>query len=297
MGSDEGFSDGADLGGGATREFDLELVAGFAEPIDEAFSGENGGGGDGEIAFGFGALFEENAASAFHERAFDEFGFSELVAEGARAIGSLGEKIFDCFGMAPSEEAVEVMEFLVELIVAFGSDDNHRMGGAWSMADELGESADSLVGADAFAVLNSGFDEGTGDGLIDKAARDDEGTEEVPFAAFIDAKMWSKHFWLSGFFVSEASFTEDFWFEAEGDKVLGAFALEDDLGTFLVNGDVQAIFDGVEEGVGFWGKLIAVGEEDGLEFRGLEGGEGRGVEGDGWGGIRIRLLEVVFRHE
>ena len=297
MGSDEGFSDGLDLGGGATREFDLELVAGFAEPIDEAFSGENGSGGDGEIAFGFGALFEENAASAFHERAFDEFGFSELVAEGARAIGSLGEKIFDCFGMAPSEEAVEVMEFLVELIVAFGADDNHRMGGAWSMADELGESADSLVGADAFAVLNSGFDERAGDGLIDKAARDDEGTEEVPFAAFIDAKMWSKHFWLSGFFVSEASFTEDFWFEAEGDKVLGAFALEDDLGTFFVYGDVQTIFDGVEEGVGFWGKLIAVGEEDGLEFRGLEGGEGRGVEGDGWGRIRIRLLVVVSGHE
>ena len=133
--------------------------------------------------------------------------------------------------------------------------------------------------------------------MIDKAARDDEGTEEVPFAAFIDAKMWSKHFWLSGFFVSEASFTEDFWFEAEGDKVLGAFALEDDLGTFFVYGDVQTIFDGVEEGVGFWGKLIAVGEEDGLEFRGLEGGEGRGVEGDGWGRIRIRLLVVVSGHE
>ena len=145
--------------------------------------------------------------------------------------------------------------------------------------------------------MNSSFDEGSRDGLIDKAARDDEWSEEVAFAAFIDAKVWGKHFWLSGFFVAQASFAEDFWFEAEGDKVLGAFSLEDDLGAFFVNGDVQAIFDGVEEGVGFWGKLIALGEEDGLEFRGLEGGEWRGVKGDGWGGIRIRLLVVVSGHE
>ena len=50
----------------------------------------------------------------------------------------MDEKIFDCLGMAPSEEAVEVAKFLVELVVAFGADENHGMGGAGSMADELG---------------------------------------------------------------------------------------------------------------------------------------------------------------
>ncbi len=139
-------------------------------PVDESFSGQDRGGCNSRITFGFSSLFQFNASSALQESPLDKTRISELVAEGPRAVRAEFEEIFNDSGMAPGKKAVQVAEFFVELVVALGADGDHRVGGSRGFADHPGEIADALVAADPFAVLNPVFEEAPSDLRFDVGA-------------------------------------------------------------------------------------------------------------------------------
>ena len=66
------------------------------------------------------------------------------------------------------------------------------------------------IGADRFAVADAGFEESPGDDVVRIGAGDDERTEKIALAAFIDAEVRGEAFGVVEVLVAEAGFAEDF---------------------------------------------------------------------------------------
>ena len=56
------------------------------------------------------------------QRIFNNMHVGELVRQGARAIGFLGQQVFDHARMTPAKQRVEITEFSIELVVFLRSD-------------------------------------------------------------------------------------------------------------------------------------------------------------------------------
>ena len=274
---DEGAGGFENSSRGALGKFDSPFFFGGGEPIDELFAGQDGCGGDGIVAFGFGLLAELDLASALHEGALEDARVGELVAEGGRAIGLSLAEVFDHPGMAPSEEAVEVADFFVERIVFFRRDDDDLADEPRRGADDFGQLADLCVGADGFAVADAGFEEMAGDGFFRVSTGDDERTEEVAFAAFIDAEVRGKTLGVVDLLVAEARFTEDFGFECELDEIFGVLALDDGFRSFFVNGHGHSGFLPEVKGVRSRLEFEPLLDEKGAQLVRLFGGQDHGV--------------------
>lgn len=99
------------------------------KPVDEFFSGENGGGCHGVVGLRLGALIKDDFLSVLHEGAFENLDVGEFVGKSTRAIGSEFAEIFDGAGVPPCEQAVEVADLGEEGVVAIGADDDDGLGG------------------------------------------------------------------------------------------------------------------------------------------------------------------------
>ena len=116
-----------------------------SEPVDEFLAGENGGSGDGVVRFGLGSLVKDDVAALFHQGSLKHANVSELVGKGARTFRPEGAEIFDDAGVSPSEQAIEIADFLEKRVVAVGSDGDDALRCA-GLADGGREVADALVG-------------------------------------------------------------------------------------------------------------------------------------------------------
>ena len=76
---------------------------------------------------------------------------------------------------------------------------------------------------------------------IDIDTGDHQRPEKVALAAFVDAEMRLEHFGIENLFIAELGFSEDLGFEPEFDKIFRASALDDELWSFLVNGDRELV--------------------------------------------------------
>lgn len=266
-----------DGGGSAFGKLGAPFFFGGGEPVDELFAGKDRGGGDGVVAFGFGLLAEFDLASLFHEGALEDARVGELVAEGGGATGLAFAEIFDDAGMAPGEEAVEVADFFVERVVFIGGNDDDLADEAGGVADNFGEFADLGVGADGLAVADAGVAKMAGAVFIRVGAGDDEGSEKVTLAAFVDAEVRGEAFGVVEFLVAEAGFAENFGFEGKLDELFGFLALDDGFGAFFVNGDGEAGLLGEADGVGARREFEALLEEKAVQLFRLIGGQGHGV--------------------
>jgi hypothetical protein len=264
---------------GASGEGGIEADDGgeIFEGGDEVMAGDDGGGGDGGVGLGLGALLEFEGAIVFGEGLFDEAWLGELVGEGAGALGAFFGEVGDDAGVGPGEELVEIVEGFVEVVVFFGVHLDDIEGDAGDGFNFFGEGGDAFIGGDAFGIGDAEVHEGAGDFFVGVDAGGDEGAEEVAFSGFVDPEVWLEPIGVVDLFVSEFGFAEDFGFEVVDNEVFGGFALDEDFGTFFVDGDGEFIFGGGEEGIGFFGELEAELVEEGAEGFGLVGGEGGGV--------------------
>ena len=72
-------ADDFDLRTGAAGQFALAELVELFHTADEAVAGKDTGGGNGDIAFRFGFLFEHDLSSAFHKGIFDQVFIAELI--------------------------------------------------------------------------------------------------------------------------------------------------------------------------------------------------------------------------
>ena len=104
--------------------------------------------------------------------------------------------------MAPCEESVQVADFAVELVVARRCH-CHYPGWNADLADGCRQFADSFVAADCLAVLNAGVAEFAGDFGIHIDAGDDERSEKITLAAFVNAEVWLEKLGILLLFLSK----------------------------------------------------------------------------------------------
>ena len=90
--------------------------------------------------------------------------------------------------MAPCEEAVQVADFAIEVVVARRGH-GHDAGWNANLADGCRQLADAFVAADGLAILNTGVAQFAGDFRIHINAGDDERSKKVALAAFVDAEV------------------------------------------------------------------------------------------------------------
>ena len=103
------------------------------------------------------------------------------------------------------------------------------------------ERTNPRVRADSFAVLNAGLQKFPRDPAIHVDARDDERSEEIALAAFVDAEMRLEHFRRMHFLVAELRLAQNLRFELELHELLDPLALQQHLRSLLVNGDAQLV--------------------------------------------------------
>lgn len=246
----------------SATEHEPEPFAGPRQPINERFTREDGSGRDCKVGFGAGALVELNPPALLQERILDYPDIGKLVRQGARTIRPLGEQILDDAGVAPAEQAVEVAEFSIKLVVTLRADEHDIEGHARGLANQFRQRPDPRVRADAFAVLDSVFQKMPRDRAIGEHAGDDKWTEEVAFAALINPEMWREHFRRMHFLVAESRFPENLRLQLKTDELINPFTLQEQLRSFLVDGGAELVFLREENGVGLGRKSeTALGEQ------------------------------------
>ena len=276
---------GFDSGRSALGKRLAEFLFHGGEAADEFAPGEDGGGGHGEVGFGFVALDKLNFASKGHEGARDGGLFAgELVADGANRgrfhLVTLAHEVFDDTGVAPGEELVDAAHFGMKAVVGLVADADDGGDAARSFFDDIGQFADAAVARYVLGVADAASLPGFDDPLVDVNAGDAEGSEEVAFAAFIDAEAGEQKFGVEDGLVAEGDFLEDEGFEGELDKFTGALALDDEFAA-LIKDDADTGFGGGEEGVGNFPELKAFGIEPSTQGVGLCGDERAGIGGQG----------------
>ena len=274
---DEGAGGFEHGGGGAFGELEAPFFFGVGQPIDEFFTGQDGGGGHGVIAFSFGLLAEFDFSSFGHQGALQHDGIGELIAQGGRTLGLPLAEVLDDARMAPGEEAVEIANLFVKRIVFLRRDNDDLADQAGGGTYNIRHFADLGVGADRFAVADAGFEELAGDGVVRVGAGDDERTEKIALAAFIDAEVRGEAFGVVEVLVAEAGFAEDFGFQGELDEVCGLLALDHRLGAFFIDGHGQAGFLPEIKGVGPGLEFESLPFDDAAQLVRLLDSQGHGV--------------------
>lgn len=263
-GADEGFGGGADVGG-AFGEGGAGEVGECLHGSDEAVAGEDGGGGDGGIGFGFVALDEFDLFAPGFEGIFDLVFGAELVGDGAGDVGVAGEEIFEDGGVAPGEEAVHGAHLFDHAVVGFGFEGNDFAVSRETGMEGAGDFADMDIGFDLFAVFDTEFAEEWIHFGGQEERGDDEGAEEIAFAAFVDADAGGG---VSGQRVSGGCIRggggrgveqglQDEGFEDEFDPFGGFFSLGDEFPAF-VEDEIEAVLFAGDGGVGDIAEVIAV---------------------------------------
>src|ERR1700751_3100004 len=121
--------------------------------------------------------------------------------------------------MSPSQEAVEIPETGVHLVVAGGTNRHDIEKSLRFLSDRLCQSTDARVRADLLTVLHARIDQFARNDPVDKNARNHERPEEVALAAFIDTKVRLEHLRRMNFFVTEFRFAQNLRLQLELDEL------------------------------------------------------------------------------
>lgn len=265
--------------GGPARQGDAEAFGGLAHPVDEPLPGQNGRGGDGDVALSFGALLEVQTEflRARAEGLLQHRLLSELIAQRTRAVGPLLQQGLDDATMPPRKEAVEAFEFRIERVVAVRPHADDFCEDAGRGADDLRQGADAGIAGNGLAVLHAGSAQGVGDVAVRVHSGNNEGAEEVTLAALIYAEVRREHLGDVHFLIAHLGDTENLGLKEEGDEVLQALALDEYLRAFGIDGDGGLFLPRGKQRVLFALKLPAALCQDFTQPRSLEFGEGAGV--------------------
>src|SRR6478672_12926284 len=134
--------------------------------------------------------------------------------------------------MSPSQEAIQISEAFVHLVVARGADDDDVVKALRLFANGLRQRANPRIRSDSLAVLHAGIHQFPRDSAVNENTGDDERSKKVALAAFIDAEVRLKHFRRMHFFIAELGFAEDFRLELELNELFRLFPLHQNLWAF-----------------------------------------------------------------
>ena len=166
--------------------------------------------------------------------------------------------------MTPRQgKRVNAAHFLVEAVVGFVADGNDGADAAGGLADEFGEVGYFGVAGNGLGIADAGVFPAFDYGFIDIDARNAQGAEEIAFAAFIHADSGREQLRVENRFVAQLGLLKNLRFESEFNKVLGSFALDDQLAAFVID-DSGFFFLPSEPGIGNVTKLVVLLVEQGL---------------------------------
>src|SRR6266478_2995994 len=173
------------------------------------------------------------------ESIFNNTRIGKFVGERSRTIRFSRKKILDDPSMSPTEETVEIAEFLIERVVTCRPDRNDVGSLERNPSNFFGQRMNPCVRSDPLTVLHPEIEELARALTIDKDTRDHQRSEKITLPAFVHAKMRLKHFRRMHLFVAEPSFTENLRFENELYETLHPAPLHQNLWTFLIDGHAQ----------------------------------------------------------
>src|ERR1700719_3721890 len=107
----------------------------------------------------------------------------------------------------------------------------------------------TCIRSDSFAVLHPRVDQLSGDHAVHKDAGNNERSEEIAFAAFVDTEVWLEHFRRMNLFVTKLCFAKNLWLELELHERFHVAPLDEDLRALGVDSHAQLVFLSEEEGV------------------------------------------------
>src|SRR5580765_2815903 len=112
---------------------------------------------------------------------FDDTRIGKFVRERSRTIRFSRQKIFDDPGMSPTEETVEIAEFLIELVVTCRPDRNHVGSLARNPPNFFGQRMNPYVRSDPLTVLHPEIEELARALTIDEDTAITSGPKKSPF--------------------------------------------------------------------------------------------------------------------
>src|SRR4029077_16233235 len=118
---------------------------------------------------------------------FDDTRIGKFVRERSRTIRFSRQKIFDDSGMSPTEETVEIPEFLIELVVTCRPDRNHVGSLARNPPNFFGQRMNPYVRSHPLTVLHPEIVEFARAFTIDEDTRDHQGSKKIALPAFVHA--------------------------------------------------------------------------------------------------------------
>ncbi len=114
----EALGRGLDLRRGPEGDFFSGLLGELGNGFEEGAPGDDGGGGDDGVLFGFVALDDVAPLRGRAQVAEDEARIArELVEDGAAAAREAGEEFSGDCGVAPAEDLVDGAHLALELVV------------------------------------------------------------------------------------------------------------------------------------------------------------------------------------
>src|SRR5437016_147221 len=128
------------------------------------------------------------------EGIFNNTGIGKFVRERSRTIRFSRQKIFDDPSVSPTEETVEIAEFLIELVVTCRPDRNDVGSLARNPPNFFGQRMNLCVRSDPLTILHPKIEQLSRAFTIDKDTRDHQRPEKIALPAFVHTKMRLKHF-------------------------------------------------------------------------------------------------------
>src|SRR4051794_39169666 len=125
------------LVGNSAAELYPHRFAPVFQPVDKRFSRQDRSCRYRQIRFGFRPLLQANRLAALQQCFLDHAWVREFVRECARTIWFPLQEVLDHPGVTPAEQAIEVAELFVEIVVALGPDRDRVSNRARSRPDNV----------------------------------------------------------------------------------------------------------------------------------------------------------------
>src|SRR5438067_195178 len=131
-----------------------QLLSLSLQPINKCFTRQDRCCRHRDVRFRTRPLLNTNFPAVVQQCIFDHLRIGKFIGERSRAVRLPRQQILDDAGVSPAEQAVEIAEFLVELVVTRGPDCNQVGSPARDPPDFFCQRMNPCVRSDPLTVLH-----------------------------------------------------------------------------------------------------------------------------------------------